>query len=83
MDSASVISCEIKEKATLDEIMNSGMADCSKIDKDGTITLYFDKDDYQTFTDYLKEKNLSYTLVSLGSGDDVKVLITDSTQKTK
>lgn len=82
MDKASVISCEIKDKDTLDEIMNSGMADCSKIDKDGAVTLYFSKDDYPAFTEYLKEKNLDYTLVSLGSGDDVKVMITDSTKKT-
>ncbi len=83
MDKASVISCEIKDKDALDEIMNSGMADCSKIDKDGAVTLYFSKDDYPAFTEYLKEKNLDYTLVSLGSGDDVKVMITDSTKKTK
>ena len=82
MDKASVISCEIKDKDALDEIMNSGMADCSKIDKDGAVTLYFSKDDYPAFTEYLKEKNLDYTLVSLGSGDDVKVMITDSTKKT-
>lgn len=81
MANASVITCEVTDKTVLDEIMNSSLADCSKIDKNGEITLYFGKDDYQSFTDYMKEKNLSYSLVSLGSGDDVKVTIKDSTKK--
>ncbi len=84
MENASVISCVIEDKAILDEIMNSSFGDCSKIDKekDGEITLYFDKDDYRAFTDYMKEKNLTYTLVSLGSGDDAKVTVTDNTEKS-
>ncbi len=80
MANASVITCEITDKAVLDEIMNSSLADCSKVDKNGEITLYFGKDDYQAFTDYMKEKNLSYSLVSLG-GDDVKVIVKDNTKK--
>ncbi len=81
MENASVITCEVTDKAVLDEIMNSSLADCSKIDKNGEITLYFGKDDYQAFTDYMKEKGLNYSLVSLGSGDDVKVTIKDNTKK--
>ena len=80
MANASVITCEITDKAVLDEIMNSTLADCSKVDKNGEITLYFGKDDYQAFTDYMKEKNLSYSLVSLGSGEDVKVTVKDNTK---
>ena len=41
MDKASVISCEIKDKDVLDEIMDSALGDCSKIAEDGEITLYF------------------------------------------
>lgn len=76
MDDASVVSCEIKDKAVYDVLMSSALANCSKIDENGEVTLYFTGAEYIAFTDFLKANGLEYTLVVLGNNDDVKVLVT-------
>lgn len=76
MDDASVVSCEIKDKAVYDVLMSSALANCSKIDENGEVTLYFTGSEYIAFTDFLKANGLEYTLVVLGNNDDVKVLVT-------
>ena len=76
MDDASVVSCEIKDKAVYDVLMSSALANCSKIDENGEVTLYFTGSEYIAFTDFLKANCLEYTLVVLGNNDDVKVLVT-------
>ena len=82
MDKASVISCEITDKNVLNKLLESDLANCSKIDPaTGEITLYYTGDEYLKFTGFLKENKLSYSLVVLGSNDDVKVIVTDSTKK--
>lgn len=82
MDKASVISCEITDESVLNKLLESDLAKCSKIDPEtGEITLYYSGDEYLTFTGFLRENKLSYSLVVLGSNDDVKVIVTDSTKK--
>lgn len=76
MDDASVVSCEIKDKAVYEVLMSSALANCSKIDENGEVTLYFTGSEYIAFTDFLKANGLEYTLVVLGNNDDVKVLVT-------
>lgn len=76
MNDASVVSCEIKDKAVYDVLMSSALANCSKIDENGEVTLYFTGSEYIAFTDFLKANGLEYTLVVLGNNDDVKVLVT-------
>ena len=71
-----VVSCEIKDKAVYDVLMSSALANCSKIDENGEVTLYFTGSEYIAFTDFLKANGLEYTLVVLGNNDDVKVLVT-------
>ncbi len=80
MDEATIISCEIEDREIYNLLMNSELADCSKVDENGETTLYFEFEEYVKFKEFLEENNLTYELVTLGSSQDVMVIIPQATK---
>lgn len=75
MQDASVVSCSVSSNEVYDELMNSSMAECSKIESNGDVILYFTDSEFVEFTKFLKENDLDYTLMVLGKNEDVKVIL--------
>ncbi|HIV86118.1 MAG TPA: zf-HC2 domain-containing protein [Candidatus Monoglobus merdigallinarum] len=77
LNSASLIRCSIDSKEVYDALMNSALANCSKINQSGEAILYFTSEEYSAFTDFMTANDLTYTLMSLGTNNnnDVKVII--------